>query len=111
MKDTTWNALDAHFAKYPTLKSDGVPDADLTQASEQIGRELPAEYREFVARYGGAVVGAYPVFGLRPVEALGNDWSVTEMNRVFRSQQWDGVDDWVIVSMDHSGNPIGIGPD
>ncbi len=58
------------------------------------------------------MVGAYPIFGVRQAEVMGNDgWSVEEMTKRFRSEGWDGTADWYIVSMDGAGNPIGISTD
>ena len=34
--------------------------------------------------------------------------SVFEITKRFRNDGWDGVDQWLIVSMDHSGNPVGL---
>ena len=53
-------------------------------------------------------MGAYPIFGLRPVEAMGSPWSVVEVNREFRAQNWPGVEEWVVISRDHAGNPLGL---
>jgi hypothetical protein len=50
------------------------------------------------------------VFGLRPVETMGNEWSVLDLNRRYRADGWPGLNDWIVISADHSGNPMGIDP-
>jgi hypothetical protein len=37
-----------------------------------------------------------------------NESSFVEVTAKFRRQFWPGADRWAIISMDHSGNPIGL---
>jgi hypothetical protein len=34
--------------------------------------------------------------------------SALEVTDRYRRQGWRGVEDWLIISMDHAGNPIGL---
>ncbi len=111
MREETWARLEVEFGRFPQLRGEGVPVVEIDRAVARLGLSFPDDYRDFVARYGSAIVGAYPVFGLRPVEPMGNEWSVVEVNQRYRADGWPGVDDWLIVSADHAGNPIGIGKD
>lgn len=111
MRDDTWAALESHFARHPFLRGGPVPQKEIDAASAALHVTFPDDYREFLLRHGGAIVGPYPVFGLRPVEPMGNEWSVLEVNQRYRTERWPGVDDWLIVSVDHAGNPMGIGTD
>jgi hypothetical protein len=111
MRDDTWERLEAEFSSFPQLRGEEVAAAEIAVAASQLGLPLPDDYRDFVLRYGGGIVGAWPVYGLRPVEPMGNEWSVVEVNRRYRAEGWRGVDDWLIVSVDHAGNPIGIAKD
>lgn len=108
MIDSTWKLLDEEFNRFPALKGGEVPFEEIDAASDAIGISFPQEYRDFIRRYGSAIVGSFPIFGLRPIDALGNQWSVIDTNRYYRRQQWIGVESWLIVSADLSGNPIGI---
>ncbi len=57
--------------------------------------------------FGGAMVGPYPIFGLRPVEVMGdNHWSVVDVTRRYRIDGVAGTEDWVVFSEDHAGNPV-----
>jgi cell wall assembly regulator SMI1 len=107
----TWAELDAKFARYPFLRAGAVDPAEVDAASGAVRVNFPEDYREFLLRHGGAIVGPYPVFGVRSVEAMGNEWSVVEMTKRFRSDRWPGTDDWAIISSDHAGNPVGIDTD
>jgi hypothetical protein len=108
MTEDTWSRLDAVFAEFPALKAEPVPAGEVAAASARLGRSFPDDYSLFIARYGSAIVGPYPVFGLRPAEPLGNDWSVIDINRRYRADKWPGVEDWLIFSADNSRNPVGF---
>lgn len=108
MTNQTWKKLESQFAEFPILRGESAAEDEIDAASEAIGRSFPAEYREFLGRYGGAIVGPYPVFGIKPVAPMGNLWSVVDVNRQYRRDAWPGIDEWLIVSRDHAGNPIGI---
>lgn len=111
MNDTTWILLDKKFSQFPILRGEEVPDNEIDVAGELLGVVIPSDYRDFVRRYGSAIVGPLPIFGLRPLEAMGDRWSVVDVNTRYRSQEWRGVEEWLIISADHSGNPIGINRD
>lgn len=111
MRADTLQELERDRERYPMLYGTPAVEEIIEEASEQIGMPFPNEYREFLTRFGGAIVGAYPVFGVTPVEELGNRWSVVDINRTYRDDQWPGISEWLIVSADHAGNPIGIVPD
>lgn len=111
MRDDTWSVLEEEFANLPILRGGVVPLTEVEAASATLGLAFPQDYSEFLHRFGAAMVGAYPIFGLRAVEPMGSFWSVTEVNRHFRADGWPGVGDWVIVSMDQAGNPVGITKD
>lgn len=111
MKPETLRSLEGEFERFPILRAEAVGDGEIDEAVAALGVEFPPDYRELVRRYGAAMLGSYPVFGLRPVEPMGTMWSVVQVNRHFRKDRWPGVDDWLIVSMDLGGNPIGIAAD
>src|SRR4051794_34532366 len=110
MRQDTIARLDAEFAEFPIMRADGAPSqAEIAQAEQQIGVPFDEDYREFLLRYGGAMVGPYPIFGLRTVEVMGTDhWSVLDVTRHYRSDGVPGVERWVVISEDHAGNPVGM---
>ncbi len=108
MKPSTWKVLDAEYGAFPILMAGPVPASEVTAASKSIGLGILDDYAAFLTRYGSAIVGPYPIFGLRPVEPMGNDWSVVEMTRRFRADRWPGTEQWIVFSRDLGGNPIGL---
>ena len=109
MRNETWQALDELFARFPILKSEVVASSEIAAAEGSVGVALAEDYKEFIGRYGGAIVGPYRVFGLRKAPAMGrNEGSFVEVTISFWLQRWPGVEQWAIISADHAGNPIGL---
>ncbi|MDG3006646.1 SMI1/KNR4 family protein [Paludisphaera mucosa] len=110
MRPDTIEHLDAMFAEWPIMRASDAPsEAEITQAERQIGVHFDDDFREFLLRYGGGMVGPYPIFGLRPVEVMGiGHWSVLDVTRHYRSEGVPDVERWVVISEDHAGHPVGM---
>lgn len=111
MRRDTLEALEQKFRESPFLKGGEVPRTEIDQAATALGVTLPPDYVEFVEKFGGGIVGPYPIFGLRKVNAMGRAFSVVNVTNDFRKQNWRGTENWIVISEDHAGNPIGIAPD
>ncbi len=112
MNNGTWKSLEDMFETFPMMKAGPVSDLEIDSAEQNLGVLFGQDYRGFIARYGGALVGPYPIFGLKKAVPMSkNDFSVIEVTNRFRNAGWPGVEQWIVISMDHSGNPIGIGGD
>jgi hypothetical protein len=100
------------FAECPEDRAESVPDAEILAARDALGVDFPQDYIDFVRRYGAGMVGPSPILGLRRADAMSVDeWSLIDVNREFRASNWPGVDEWLIVSVDLGGNPVGISKD
>ena len=109
MNTETWQKLDELFSKYPFMKAESVDEKEISNAESRLGFTFDSDYKDFVRKYGGAIVGAYPIFGLRHAEPMDDyQWSVIDVTKSYKDEEWEGVDDWYIVSADHAGNPIGL---
>ena len=109
MRNETWQALDDLFSRTPILRAEGVETDEIAAAEHEVGVKLDEDYKEFIRRYGGAIVGPFRVFGLRKAVPMGrNEESFVEVTKTFRRQRWPGVEAWAIISMDHAGNPVGL---
>jgi hypothetical protein len=112
MRNETWRALDDIFSRTPILKAEEVESDEIAAAEREVGVALAADYKEFVRRYGGAIVGPFRVFGLRRALPMGRDeGSFVEVTNSFRRQRWPGVEKWAVISTDHAGNPVGLDAD
>lgn len=105
MKDTI-EKLDEKFLEFPVMRAlEGATVSQVVEAESTLGVAFPDDYREFLVRYGAAMVGPYPIFGLRPVEVMDVDlWSVVEVTRHYHSM--DTPIEWTVFSEDHAGNPV-----
>lgn len=109
MKTGTLTALEAMFQKHPVMRGGRVDRAEVNALENAVGFALPADYREFVEKYGGAIVGAFSVYGLRRAHAMAkNESSAWDVTKHFRSEGWPGVENWLVISSDQSGNPVGL---
>jgi SMI1 / KNR4 family (SUKH-1) len=112
MNSDTLERLDSHFRKFPILRAGPVPREEVGSAFAQFYFPLPDDYLAFVEAYGGGIVGPYPIYGLRRAAEMGSDeTSALEITDHFIKQGWPGTKKWLIISMDHSGNPIGLAAD
>ena len=84
---------------------------EVDHASCELGLPFPADYREFLLRYGGGEPGPYPIMGIRAAQSMSPTSTVVEENRHFRAANWPGIDEWLIISVDQGGNPVGIASD
>lgn len=109
MKKETRDKLNEIFKDSPFLIGGSSSDSEIKSAQEVLGVSFSSDYVDFIKETGGAIVGAFPVFGLRHAEPMDDClWSVVDVTMKFRNDKWPHSTDWYVVSTDHSGNPIGI---
>jgi len=112
MTSDTIAGLEAKLAQSPILRAKSTPSAEeVEKASQEIGLAFAADYQEFILMFGGAMVGSFPIFGLRPVEVMGEVWSVIDVTKRYRDDGVPGCASWVVFSEDQAGNPIGMDED
>lgn len=109
MKLETLNKLVDFFGQWRFMQGGSVTSDDLRAAAQALGVQFSPDYCQFVERFGGAIVGPYPIYGLKRAEPMDAKlWSVVQVTNHFRSQQWPGLGSAYVISMDHAGNPIWI---
>ena len=112
MTPSTIQRLDALFAETPRLVGGGpVPRDEIDAAEQALGVTFDADYRAFIERYGGAMVGSLPVFGLRVSEVMAVGDTVIAETRRLRQQGWQTIAGWAVISTDGNGNAIGMATD
>lgn len=94
----------------PFLYGGPVPESELTELEQQIGFDLPADYRQFVSLFGGGTVVSEHIYGLRLSETLGADDLAWVQTQRFREDGWPSIENLLVVSTDASGNPVGLNP-
>ena len=112
MKQETWSQLEAAFDEHrDVLVAGPVPSTLVEETIARLGGPSIADYVEFVTRYGGAMVGANPVHGIQPSNAMGSQSTVEAETLRFRKDGWPGTSDGLVVSVDARGNPVVLGAD
>jgi hypothetical protein len=113
MDHHTWVLLEQGFNRWPESEASPVEPGEF---DDVMGPYAPVEpdYRAFVLRYGGGIVGSSPIYGLRKAgwtgTISGNSTAPT-VTEWFREKKWSGVEGWLIFSVDQGGNPIGLAAD
>lgn len=108
MSAELWRSLDRLFAAFPLMRGSGAAEAAVDRSELALGLTFSPAYREFLRKYGAAMVKSWPVMGLSQVEVMGDDWwNVVDVTLHFRREDWPGARAWYVVSIDGSGNPIG----
>ncbi|MCK5688889.1 SMI1/KNR4 family protein [Myxococcota bacterium] len=109
MTEDVWSKLADRATQFPMMFGSGASAEEIADAESELGCKFDFSYVRFLREYGGAMVGADPVLGLRQADVMGDDlWSVIETTQRFRTDQWAGVSGWYVVCVDGVGNPIGV---
>ena len=91
------------------MKSGTVSLDELLKAEKVLGVKFADDYKELVQKYGGAVVGPFPIYGLRHAGPMDDHlWSIVDVTMQYRNEGWPETQESYIVSSDHAGNPIAI---
>lgn len=110
MKDEVIALMSLKLDESPVLRAESLPsENEISDAETELGIPFGTDYRQFLLQFGGAMIGPYPIFGLRPVEVMGdNYWSVVDVTKRYRKDEIPGTNEWIVFSEDHSGNPVGF---
>lgn len=112
MKESTWEQLEKQFEEFPFMKAESVSEEEISSIEASLGVRFDSDYKQFVLKYGGAIVGPFPIFGLRQADPMDDElWSVSTVTMHYRNEGWPGTQDWYVISSDHSDNPVGITPE
>lgn len=112
MNEQTWDLINQKYQQFRTYRASGIDGSEFDQSFA--GFPATVDYREFVLRYGGGLVGTYPIYGLRLAEAMGTigkQSTAPDITRFFRNREWPAVENWLVFSVDQSGNPVGMAAD
>ncbi len=63
MTNETWELLEKYYQRYPSSKATGIDAYEFEKGF--IGLPASQDYREYVMRFGGGIIGAEPIYGLR----------------------------------------------
>lgn len=110
ISDDTWQRIaEDHSGIGEMGRALGPPvtEAEIAELSTALGLLVFGQFRDFLLRAGGAAVGSYEIYGLRPT--AGSSELVQEMNQRWRVRGISELEEqWLLISDDGSGNPIGL---
>ena len=114
LSESTCAALEAHRSDpdwAEVLRPIGPPvtETEIDEASRELGLYFPRAYRDFLLRFGGISVGGEHIHGLRRTEI--NPCLMIDITNHYRALSWPHAEQWIVVSEDVSGSPVGIAPD
>lgn len=112
MNEETLRRLESELRSFPVMSSGPPPEDQWRAELARLDFAPPPDYVEFIARFGGSIVGSYSIVGLGASSAMGADeGSVFGLTSAFRADRWPGVDKWIVFSRDLAGNPVGVDRD
>jgi hypothetical protein len=98
MNPETWSLINRGISRFRSSWSEHVDGHEFDKAFA--GLPMTEDYREVVLRYGGVIVGTYPIYGLRLAQAMGTiarKGTAPEITTLFRDRKWPGVENWFSV--------------
>ncbi len=106
MTEETWRRLETFRAGWLESLAGPVPAQEVDAVSSELGLSFPPDYREFLLRYGGGMVGPYPIFGLRISEAMAMGFASTVVWQThrYRDQKLPGINECLIISSDYDAS-------
>ncbi|WP_010299837.1 SMI1/KNR4 family protein [Candidatus Odyssella thessalonicensis] len=86
---------------------------EIMRAEAQLLCKFSKEYKDFLEKYGAAIMDGYIIHGLRKLLLMTDDcWSVIDRTKFYKEDRhWPGIESWYVISDDGAGNPIGIDPE
>lgn len=99
--------LEEQLSQHPEMLAGSVPESKIRDAEMELQFVFPEEYRAYLLRFGGGLVGAQEIAGVAQAAwASGSHWSVVEVTRRRQDAGWPLAEAGVVVSDDGRGNPI-----
>lgn len=107
MKPETLNQMSDLYSEPEGFRSEKISDKELLDFENKIALKLDPDFKEFVHLFGGAFVGALPVYGVKVLELMGGDGSCLERTQWYRKEYPEEIDSrCYVISEDLGGNPI-----
>jgi len=112
MSDEIYLRLNELKKKYPFMYSKPATEEELMILESYSGWRIPEECIEFLRFSSGAVVGAYPIYGVNPNELMGkNRNTIISATTDFRLDGWSFGEEFIVISENHAGDPVLLNKD
>ncbi|WP_428145560.1 SMI1/KNR4 family protein [Delftia acidovorans] len=97
---------------YPFMFSEGVSQSEIQKLIDVYHGLVSSQYQEFLKFSGGAIIGAYPLYGVSSVELM--DAHFNTVSKVTNKYEDDGMIEkgrFLVISENHAGDPICLNVD
>jgi hypothetical protein len=91
----------------------GASEEEIKKAENTLKTFFNEQYKKFLRLYDSATMEGHEIYGVNPMPGEENSFisNVIQNTHFYKNEQkWPSIEDWVIISDDGSGNPIGIKP-
>ena len=107
MEDDLISTLRDRCSSYPFMFARAATLEEIRAEEKRVGMMFPNQYCEFLKIWGGAMIGAYPIFGTDAVDLMDTRLNtVSSVTEFYREQGWRDVDSNLVVSQNHGGDPV-----
>ena len=106
MKSETLSKLEFFFKNFSVAMGKASSLAQIESSEESLKLKFVEDYKIFVQRFGGCVIGTKPVYGFENSEML-DEATVVDLTEEYRKTE-GGNYTWLIIGFDLAGNYIGI---
>lgn len=111
MKNDIRLKLEKLFEKWNGSVAEPVSEQEIINKENLLEENLPNDYRDFIKKYGGAVINGNSIFGLRkPTLMFDEPSNFDEQSIIFRKELPKEYSKIVVISVDAFGNPTGFLP-
>lgn len=95
------------YKENPIAIGEKATTADIKFIENTLNLKLDEDYIDFISSFGGGVLGNKEIYSIKNSEIIGDE-NIIEINERYKNDDWEGIEKWLIIGTDHSGNPIGI---
>lgn len=107
-----WELLEKEYKNFPEDCAGSVSDKAINTTQELFKTSFSESYAYFLKAYGSGLFDGYIIYGIVPMSSMGS-FCTNIVDKTFFykvTQGWPDIEDWIVISDDGSGNPIGLLP-
>lgn len=110
MRNSIHKALTKEFSNNPETVGKVVDLSKIKNSEKVLDVRLPDDYKEFIHKYGGAIINGHEIFGLSKAAWMSENYNYMSQSKRFRNELPNKFSQMVVFSIDGAGNPVGFLP-
>jgi len=97
---------------YPFMFAEGVSQSEIQKLVDVYHGLVSSQYQEFLKFSGGAIIGAYPLYGVSSVELMDAHFNtVSKVTNKYEDDRMIEKGRFLVISENHAGDPICLNMD